>query len=163
MSEQSRSMFLSKLAKVEYLSPDDIKVIEKSIHDYVYDDVISSDCKSKFDKLYLVKAKAIFLALHESQILKDNIKSGNVKLEDLVKMTPRDLRPERWTSYNKEEEKEVNQVLHGDLRTRTKLYVCSRCKGNNCAYVEKYTRSGDEGSVLHFECLDCPNRWKIYN
>lgn len=42
---------------------------------------------------------------------------------------------------------------------RKSVYQCGSCKGRDVAYMEKQTRSTDEGSTTYFMCNTCGDRW----
>jgi DNA-directed RNA polymerase subunit M/transcription elongation factor TFIIS len=43
---------------------------------------------------------------------------------------------------------------------RTKLFTCSKCKGNDCSFRQLQTRSGDEPLTTFITCLKCCKRWR---
>ncbi len=95
--------------------------------------------------------------------LKDKIISGEIKVINLINLSPRELFPEIWKDYEYKEKAEITQITQGNLRAKSTLYKCSRC-GHGITLVEQdQTRSCDEGSTLTIECESCGNCWNIRN
>ena len=159
----SRAFFSKKLESLKFLTPEQIKELEESIYQYVNDDTQKTDCSNLLERLYRQKARGIFNALQSSESLRKRVTEIKISLSSLVHFSPRELNPEVWSEYNVKEEKEVNQVIHGELKSITTLYTCVKCGCKKHEFVEKYSRSGDEGSVITFTCVNCNKVWKLYN
>lgn len=43
--------------------------------------------------------------------------------------------------------------------SRDSIFMCNKCKKHDVAYMERQTRSTDEGSTTYFMCNNCGNRW----
>ena len=160
---ESRAFFRKKLESIKFLSTEQRQNLEESIYQYVNDDTQKTDCTHLLERLYRQKARSIFLALQSSEALRNRIMNKRICVDTLVNMSPRELKPEVWSEYNSNEEKEVHHALHGELKNITTLYTCSNCRCKKHEFVERYTRSGDEGSVITLTCVNCNKVWKIYN
>lgn len=40
------------------------------------------------------------------------------------------------------------------------VFTCRKCKGGNCYFYQKQTRSADEPMTTFINCLDCGKRWR---
>ena len=63
-----------------------------------------------------------------------------------------------------EEYKEVcinNAQIGTGGGTKTDLFKCGKCKGNDCSYFQLQTRSADEPMTTYVWCSGCGNRWKV--
>ena len=160
---ESRTFFSKKLESIKFLTLEQQKKLEESIYQYVSDDTKKTDCSNLLERLYRQKARTIYNALQSSELLRKRVTGQGADVSMLVHSSPRELNPEVWSEYNVKEEKEVNHVIHGELKSITTLYTCAKCGCKKHGFVEKYSRSGDEGSVITFTCINCNKVWKLYN
>lgn len=87
------------------------------------------------------------------------LKANNwVAFADMVKLTP--------TEINPEPNMEIINMIETRKNTKIKpkysrLYICSKCKGDITVYYHTQKRSGDEGYTMIIICVDCKNQWTM--
>ena len=161
---------------LSYLTQEEIQSLEDLIHKEVINkayrlgiSINYKDCH--FIRLYNSNMRHMRLNLDQCSYIKNHklaekIKNHEVKLNDVIHMTPMELHKDRWSTYATTEEAEINVILKGGEGTMehdTTLYRCGRCKGNNCAYRGEQSRSIDEGETHRVRCKDCGHRWNHFN
>lgn len=87
------------------------------------------------------------------------VKSGEVALADLVEMKPWELFPEKWEDIVRKMDcvEEIKKAPKGNITTQE---TCRKCHQNICTMMMIQSRSVDEGSTIHYECVNCGHKWR---
>ena len=118
--------------------------------------------------MFRSRYKQKFLSLHfnlkdSSSKLAENLKSGKVKVTDLVWMAPHELNPHGTMALRRNELK--IQALHREaVNTEDEdyegMFKCGKCKSRKTTYYQMQTRSADEPMTTFVTCTNCQNHWK---
>lgn len=87
------------------------------------------------------------------------VKKKEVSPAQLVRMTDRELYPEKWAKYDEKRRQEI-QHQEAQSESASDFYRCGKCKKRRTTYYQMQTRSGDEPMTTFIRCLECGNRWK---
>lgn len=121
---------------------------------------------SRFTMIYLEKARSILSNLDkESYIgnleLSNKVKDHEILPHELAFMKPDMMFPERWKETTEAFFKKFEHAYENKLEAMSEEYLCLKCKKRKVVYHETFSRSADEPAVIHIQCLNCGNRWKI--
>lgn len=152
--------------KLNYLTTEQITILEKSIFDKVTNDIPINN--NYFKEMYNEVLRHLLVNLDpecyiKNDYLKTKILNKEIQVSNLISMNSRELFPEKWTEYNEKEKLEINLTVKGVAYIPTTLYTCGKCKKNDCVYLESQSRSSDEGSTHYITCMNCGNKWKHNN
>jgi len=119
-----------------------------------------------FFNLYFSKIRSICLNLNKESFIKnqyliDKIKKGDIKGEDVAKLSVYDINPNNWKKIIDEKMKRDKIKYELKPEAMTDQYKCRKCGSRKCSYYEMQTRSADEPMTQFFTCIDCDNRWKM--
>ena len=158
---------LNNIIKDEQLS----RNIEKNIYNILINNAIENNINRKwsnkiFLNLYLSKIRSIYNNLNKDSYVKnyyliDKIKNGDIKPDDLSKLSVYEIHPENWREIIDEKIKRDKMKYEIKPESMTERYKCRKCGSRKCSYYELQTRSADEPMTQFFTCLDCKNRWKM--
>lgn len=160
------------LAKIDYLKPDQIKLLEDNIYSYsclLANKHGHTNTSRIFKNIYTNKLMHIIANIDPESYVNNTylitkLKEGAIEPYSLVNMSFRDMAPEKWEFYNNTECATISAVIVNDLSlAKTTLFTCSRCKKNECVYYQMQTRSCDEGTTNFITCLLCKKNWRQYN
>jgi len=145
--------------------------IEKGIYNYMIsyskeNNIIKKWENPIFFNLYFSKIRSICLNLDKKSFIKneyliDKIKKGDIKGEDVAKLSVYDINPNNWKKIIDEKMKRDKIKYELKPEAMTDQYKCRRCGSRKCSYYEMQTRSADEPMTQFFTCIDCDNRWKM--
>lgn len=92
--------------------------------------------------------------------LLNRIKKGEIDLDRIAFMKPKELHPDRWQDniMKKKMRDELESSKYGGIKTD--IYTCGMCKKNECEYSMKQTRYIDEAMTIFVRCLNCEHKWK---
>ena len=145
--------------------------IEKSIFNTTINNATENNINRRWDNkifynLYFSKIRSIFTNLDKESHIKntyllDKIKSGDIKAEDISKLSVYEIHPENWKSLIDAKIKRDKMKYEIKPEAMTERYKCRKCGSRKCSYYEMQTRSADEPMTQFFTCLDCKNRWKM--
>lgn len=145
--------------------------IEKSIFNTTINNATENNINRRWDNkifynLYFSKIRSIFTNLDKGSHIKntyllDKIKSGDIKAEDISKLSVYEIHPENWKSLIDAKIKRDKMKYEIKPEAMTERYKCRKCGSRKCSYYEMQTRSADEPMTQFFTCLDCKNRWKM--
>ena len=145
--------------------------IEKNIYNILINNAIENNISRKwsnkiFLNLYLSKIRSIYNNLNKDSYVKnyyliDKIKNGDIKPDDLSKLSVYEIHPENWREIIDEKIKRDKMKYEIKPESMTERYKCRKCGSRKCSYYELQTRSADEPMTQFFTCLDCKNRWKM--
>ena len=145
--------------------------IEKSIYNsvisYSKENNINRSWDNKiFYNLYFSKIRSIYINLNKNSYVKndylyDRIKNGEIKAEEISKLSVYDVYPDNWRKMIDDKIKRDKMKYELKPEAMTERYKCRRCGSRKCSYYELQTRSADEPMTQFFTCLDCKNRWKM--
>ena len=117
----------------------------------------------------LARYKTLIYALSSMNPgLRIQLIGGEIKAEDFVKMTERDLASdEQKKVIEKREEhvfayKRTDAVLEFQRKNceESVMHSCFSCKSRKIRYVLRQTRCADEPMTAFFTCLDCGKCWR---
>tara|TARA_B100001057_G_scaffold415902_1_gene433671 strand:- start:103 stop:516 length:414 start_codon:yes stop_codon:yes gene_type:complete len=119
-----------------------------------------------FYNLYFSKIRSICLNVNKNSSIKNEylinkINKGEIKGEDIAKLSVYDINPDNWKKILDEKLKRDKIKYELKPEAMTDQYKCRRCGSRKCSYYEMQTRSADEPMTQFFTCLDCDNRWKM--
>ena len=145
--------------------------IEKGIYNYMISYSKENNITRKWDNpiffnLYFSRIRSICLNLDKESFIKneyliDKIKKGDIKGEDVAKLSVYDINPNNWKKIIDEKMKRDKIKYELKPEAMTDQYKCRRCGSRKCSYYEMQTRSADEPMTQFFTCIDCDNRWKM--
>jgi len=145
--------------------------IEKGIYNYMISYSKENNITRKWDNpiffnLYFSKIRSICLNLNKESFIKnqyliDKIKKGDIKGEDVAKLSVYDINPNNWKKIIDEKMKRDKIKYELKPEAMTDQYKCRKCGSRKCSYYEMQTRSADEPMTQFFTCIDCDNRWKM--
>lgn len=118
-----------------------------------------------FKNMYLSKIRAIYSNLKEDSYienknLKEKVKKGEIKIEDLPKLSAYDIFPENWKDIIEAKIKRDKLKYELKPEAMTDMFKCRKCSSRSCSYYEMQTRSSDEPMTQFITCLDCGNHWR---
>lgn len=145
--------------------------IEKNIFNIVINYSKEHNINRKWDNktfynLYFSKIRSIFSNLNKNSYIKNNyllekIKSGDIKPDDISKLSVYEIHPDNWKEIMEKKMKIDKMKYEIKPESMTERYKCRKCGSRKCSYYELQTRSADEPMTQFFTCLDCKNRWKM--
>ena len=155
----------------EYMNDENLsRNIEKGIYNYMISYSKENNIARKWDNpiffnLYFSKIRSICLNLNLKSFIKNNylidkIKNGDIKGEDIAKLSVYDINPNNWKDLLDEKIKRDKIKYELKPEAMTDQYKCRRCGSRKCSYYELQTRSADEPMTQFITCLDCKNNWK---
>lgn len=117
----------------------------------------------KFIQIYLDKARTIYFNLNHNCGVKNTyllkeLKSNNIKQQDIPFMTHQEMYPEKWKDLIESKKKRDNHDSSEAMATDE--FKCSKCKKRKCTYYQLQTRSADEPMTTFVSCCFCGNNWK---
>ena len=156
----------------EYINNESIsRNIEKGIFNYMIsyskeNNIIRKWENPIFYNLYFSKIRSICLNVNKNSSIKNEylinkINKGEIKGEDVAKLSVYDINPDNWKKILDEKLKRDKIKYELKPEAMTDQYKCRRCGSRKCSYYEMQTRSADEPMTQFFTCLDCDNRWKM--
>ena len=156
----------------EYINNESIsRNIEKGIYNYMIsyskeNNIIRKWENPIFYNLYFSKIRSICLNVNKNSSIKNEylinkINKGEIKGEDVAKLSVYDINPDNWKKILDEKLKRDKIKYELKPEAMTDQYKCRRCGSRKCSYYEMQTRSADEPMTQFFTCLDCDNRWKM--
>jgi len=72
-----------------------------------------------------------------------------------------ELRPDKWATLLTAKSLRDKTKFEVNLESATTIFVCRKCKSNQCTYYQMQTRSADEPMTTFCQCLHCGARWKF--
>lgn len=140
-------------------------ILEDSIYDYTVNmaktkNIISS-WDNKFVKLiYINKLKSLFYNIKHTPGLLDKITNNEIDINQIVYMSYDELYPEKWKELIEKKQLKDKSSFEQRISSHTDLFMCRKCKSNNCSYTEVQVRSADESATIYVTCLNCGKNWK---
>ena len=157
----------NKIVNGDKLSRNIEKNIFNSVIDYAKDNNINRRWDNKiFYNLYFSKIRSIYNNLDENSYINNKyllqkIKKGDIKTEDISKLSVYEIHPDNWKEIIDEKLKRDKMKYEIKPEAMTERYKCRKCGSRKCSYYELQTRSADEPMTQFFTCLNCQNRWKM--
>jgi len=158
---------LNKIVNDDKLS----RNIEKNIFNSVIDNAKDNNINRRWDNkifynLYFSKIRSIYNNLDENSYINNKyllqkIKDGDIKTEDISKLSVYEIHPDNWKEIIDEKLKRDKMKYNIKPEAMTERYKCRKCGSRKCSYYELQTRSADEPMTQFFTCLNCQNRWKM--
>lgn len=118
-----------------------------------------------FKKIYISKVRSFYSNILESSYIKNpnfksKILSGEIKVDEISKLSVYDIYPENWSKLLDEKIKRDKIKYEMKPTAMTDQFKCRKCGSRSCSYYEVQTRSADEPMTQFITCLDCGCRWK---
>ena len=137
--------------------------LEKGIFNYALKEADRCKIVKKWDnkffvEIYLNHLRSILNNLNDKWI--DEINSGAIQPHKLAFMTHQELNNELWAELIEIKSKRDKNKFEVNMASATDLFVCRKCKKNECTFYTQQTRSCDEATTIFVQCLSCGNRWK---
>jgi DNA-directed RNA polymerase subunit M/transcription elongation factor TFIIS len=165
----SRELAIEKLS--EYISERDIcERIEKSIYEYTLQTSeergITPDMENNhFRLIYVNKLHQIYTNMNPDSYVKnmyfiDRILTEEINPDKIAFLTPQELHYEHWKEILKKQDAAEKLASSISAGTRTNEYTCSRCRGNDCTFINIQLRSADEPVSTIIQC-SCGKKWRI--
>ncbi|XP_055508632.1 transcription elongation factor A protein 2 isoform X2 [Leucoraja erinacea] len=137
----------------------DCEHMAAQIEEIVFQEMGNTDMKYK----NRVRSRIANLKDTKNPNLRKNVLCGNISAEQIARMTAEEMASDELREIRKALTNEAIRE-HQMARTsgsETDLFVCGKCKKNNCTYTQVQTRSADEPMTTFVFCNECGNRWKF--
>ena len=120
----------------------------------------------RFMRMYQEKARSIISNLDKESYIKntklvDRIKEKEFLPHEVAFMKPENMFPDRWKDTIPNLVKKYENAYENKKVAMTNQFLCLKCKKRECSYLERQTRSADEGMTIFVWCVNCGNSWKI--
>ena len=143
----------------DYMSLDESLQIESEIMKYTKLKLKDKEYEQQWEnikvrRIYCQKARSLIYNIKHSKTLKERIKSKEVSIDNLTKLSFEDMMPERYEEINKRRIKMETTQFNFEG-----LYKCEKCNSKKTTYYQLQTRSADEPCTTYIQCLDCMNTW----
>lgn len=138
--------------------------IEESIYEYC---IKNNFQENIINELYGIKAEEIYNNINPSIIqnyeLLSLISNKQINISNIAELKPWELFPSLWNDEYNIIKKDTEISLSKKPSKHSTQFKCSKCKKNNCSYVEVQIRSADESASIFVTCLNenCNNTWRI--
>jgi transcription elongation factor S-II len=170
ISDNNRNKCVNKIN--EYFNDINLsRNIEKGVYNFIIEyskenNIIRKWDNPIFSNLYYSKIRSTCLNLNKDSYIKnlyliEKIKKGEIKSEEVGKLSVYDINPDNWKKIIDEKMKRDKIKYELKPEAMTDQYKCRRCGSRKCSYYEMQTRSADEPMTQFFTCLDCDNKWKM--
>jgi DNA-directed RNA polymerase subunit M/transcription elongation factor TFIIS len=120
-------------------------------------DLPKSWASQTFAKLYDHRARCI--SCNDGLI--QRIAARDVPAEEAADLRSHQMDPEAWREAVDRFEDKMKSAYEHRVVAMTDQYRCGKCKQRKCTYQEFFSRSADEGSVMHIRCLHCGHAWRM--
>lgn len=126
--------------------------VEKAIYD-VFDSASPQ---------YMHRARSIIFNLDKNQELRADVLKGEVKPEQLARMTPEEMASKDLKAQR--EKIAAYKAYHSTVAKQeasTDQFRCGKCGQRKTTFYQLQTRSADEPMTTFVTCVNCGNRWKF--
>jgi DNA-directed RNA polymerase subunit M/transcription elongation factor TFIIS len=139
--------------------------IEKGIFNYAIKEATSRQIIKKwknplFCEIYLSRLRTMLVNMKQNAEFLQNIKSGDIPVEQLSHMTHQEMCPDKWKLRIERKKQRDRSKVTNNIEASTDMFMCGKCKSKKCTYYEMQTRSADEPATIFITCLDCGKNWK---
>jgi transcription elongation factor S-II len=139
--------------------------VEKGIYNYTIKESTNRKIIKKWDnpyftQIYIDRLRSIYLNLKNQELL-TQLKTGDIKPQNLAFMTHQEMNTEHWRKYIDKKIKRDSSKFQNNLQATTDMFTCKKCKSKRCSHYELQTRSADEPATIFITCLDCGKNWKM--
>jgi len=88
--------------------------------------------------------------------------TGEISPSKIATLSSKEMASNELKAWREKVQKEatLESMTAQASQTKSSMFKCRKCKGNNCSYYQMQTRSADEPMTVFVTCLDCNNRWK---
>ena len=140
---------------IEDLRDYSVKLIKKClVHDKTLPaDIIEEGIFDSLDQFNMTAYTILLIKVLENlkiPYVKEQLKKGTWKPEDLCTLDKDTLFPEKWQQLQ-----EIRLPKNAKKEKRKGTHKCPRCKSWYTTYSQAQTRSADEGLTTRVECSDC--------
>ena len=166
-TDKIRNLFCKNMMKkmIEVM-PDEEKCIEKvvefeeQLHTYITDQGLNYP-KYARERLLIITDRT------NGKRLTQELASGTLSIEDLVKKKPKHLLSDETRKQMKDQIKDYKMkasqmdfyIKNTDFKEGE--FQCYKCKGKKVLSRQQQTRSADEPMTTFFTCLGCDFKWKM--
>jgi DNA-directed RNA polymerase subunit M/transcription elongation factor TFIIS len=167
----NRDKISALIKDATHLAEIECKDIEIGIYNWCIsyaneNDITKSWKNPRFAHLYLEKARSVISNLDKNSYIKnvklvDRIKEKEFLPHDVAFMKPENIFPDRWKDTVQNLVKRYENAYENKRVAMTNQFLCLKCKKRECSYLERQTRSADEGMTIFVWCVNCGNSWKI--
>jgi transcription elongation factor S-II len=138
--------------------------LEIAVYNYSIKEANSRKIIKKWDnpyfvQLYVDRLRSIYNNLKNVELL-EQIKSGELTVQNVAFMTHQELNPGRWSKLIEQKIKRDANKFTTNIQASTDMFTCKKCRSKKCTYYELQTRSADEPATIFVTCLDCGKHWK---
>jgi transcription elongation factor S-II len=97
----------------------------------------------------------------QNTYLLPTILNGEINIDHLPSMTPKELFPEHWKPYI--DKQNAREMVYKSLQEQvtTDIFQCGRCRKNRCTYYQLQTRGTDEPMTTFVTCIECGHKWRM--
>ena len=113
-----------------------------------------------FTQIYTDRLRCVVINLTKNSDLLDNVKTHNIKPQDLAFMTHQKMSPDKWKELLYVKQVRDQNRYEPKIDANTDNFTCRKCKSKRCSYYQLQTRSADEPMTTFVTCIDCGSRWK---
>lgn len=141
------------------------KNIEKSVFNFTIKEATNRQIIKKwqnplFCDIYHSRLRSIYINLKKNEDLCNQLKNGEVTLNQFAFMTHQEMNPTQWKDRIDRKIKRDRLKFTNNVKASTDMFTCGRCKSKQCTYYEMQTRSADEPTTVFITCLNCGKNWK---
>ncbi|PAV23366.1 transcription elongation factor [Pyrrhoderma noxium] len=127
--------------------------------------IVLEDHNGDMGRDYKGKIRSLFLNLKDKNNpgLRENVTSGELKVEKLCKMSSQEMASEERKKADQaiEEQNLHNSLGAEEQQAETDAFQCGKCKQRKTRYRQAQTRSADEPMTTFVTCVNCNHRWKF--
>ena len=131
----------------------------------------SAKCKSvklnwkniAFRRVYLNKYRSLHFNFNKLPDLVSKVKQKNVKITDMITMSPYDMIPDQWVPIIHTVEKKRDMLAvksESEEEDYESLFQCRKCMSKHTTHYSMQTRSADEPMTTFVKCKNCGTSWK---
>jgi len=138
----------------------DSSLLDLSIYDYTIKYIKLHNINDVLiEGIYKTKSNELLRCLtSDNNYLIEELKNGNITIEDLPLIKPQVLNKKQWDNIVKR--LEYIRFKKENMAT-TDIYQCKKCKDRKCHIYQAQTRSADEPMTTFVSCVTCGNNWKF--
>jgi DNA-directed RNA polymerase subunit M/transcription elongation factor TFIIS len=145
--------------------------IEKSIYNSCISESNNKGIQKKWENsifrgLYNDKIMHILINLDAKSYINNknflkNVLDGNIEIQNIPKMNPIEIYPEKWQSIIDKFDKQEKIAEESKNLATTDMFKCPKCKKNKATYYKMQIRSADEPETTFITCSLCKHNWRM--
>ena len=163
--ETLREKFRVKFVKILDDNDQLGQVCENCLYEYLCDKTNNDFPDRDFESEYIDRGLMLIRNLDpEGSVgnfyLKAALLQKQITPEKMVRMSSKDLNPDKWNLIKEERLKEIQMESQQQVST-TDMFECRRCHKNKTTYYQLQIRSQDEPMTNFITCVNCGCKWTI--